>query len=99
MVCICTFFVFPYPCHRGAVKSVYVCPFVHIFYATKLLNRIQLNIMHNQMTVMCTAHGERTIISVKYQTECVERKLDEQTDSHSGYSTHLRVERKYLNCY
>ena len=92
-------FVFPYSCHRGAVKSVYVCPFVHIFYATKLPNRIQLNFMQNQMTVMCTAHSERTIISVKYQMECAERKNDEQTDSHSAYSTHLRVVRKDLSWY
>ena len=37
---------------------------------------------------MCTAHGERTIITVRYQTEYVEHKLDEQTDSHSGHSAH-----------
>ena len=29
--------------------------------------------------------------------EYVEHKLDEQTDSHSGYSAHLRVVRKSLN--
>ena len=42
---------------------------------------------------MCTAHGESKIITVKYQTEYVEHKLDE----HSGYSAHLRVVRKSLN--
>ena len=42
------------------------------------------------------AHCERTIISVKYQMVCVERKLDEQTDSHSGYSAHLRLVRSIL---
>ena len=43
---------------------------------------------------MCTAHDESKIITVKYQKEYVEHKLDEQTDSRSGYSAHLRVVRK-----
>ena len=66
-------------------------------YAPKPLNRIQSNFMFNQLTVMYTAHGERTIITVRYKTEYVEHKLDEQTDSHSGYSAHLRVVPKSLN--
>ena len=79
------------------VKRVYVCPFVHMCYAPKPRNRIQSNCMCNQLPVMCTAHGESKIITVRYQTEYVEHKLDEQTDSHSGYSAHLRVVRKSLN--
>ena len=63
----------------------------------KPLNRIQSNFMCYQLPVMCTAHGERTIITVRYQTEHVEHKLDEKTDSHSGYSAHLQVVRKSLN--
>ena len=57
-------------------------------YAPKPLNRIQSNFICNQLPVMCRAHGERTIITVRYQIEYVEHKLDEQTDSHSGYSAH-----------
>ena len=57
-------------------------------FAPKPLNGIQSNFMCNQLPVMCTDHGERTIITVRYQTEYVEHKLDEQTDSHSGYSAH-----------
>ena len=66
-------------------------------YAPKPRNRIQSNYMCNQLPVMCTAHGESKIITVRFQTEYVEHKLDEQTDSHSGYSAHLRVVRKSLN--
>ena len=43
------------------------------------------------------AHGERTIITVSHQTEYVEHKFDEQTDSHFGYCAHLRVVQKSLN--
>ena len=32
--------------------------------------------MRNQLPVLCTAHGECTIISVRNQTKCVEWKLD-----------------------
>ena len=66
-------------------------------YAPKPLNRIQSSFMCNQLPVMRTAHGERKIFTVRYQTENVEHKLDEQTDSYSGYSAHLRVVRKSLN--
>ena len=54
-----------------------------------LLNRIQSNFMCNELPVMCTAHGECTIITVRYQMEYLEHKSDEQTDSHSGYSAHV----------
>ena len=69
----------PFTIHVTGVKPVYVCPSVHMFYAPKPLNRIQSNFMCNQLPVMCTAHGECTIITVRYQTEYVEHKLDEQT--------------------
>ena len=78
----------PFTIRVTGVKSVYVCPFVHMCYAPKRLNRIQSNFMCNQLPVMCAAHGERTKITVRYQTEYVEHKLDKQTDSHSGYSAH-----------
>ena len=49
-------------------------------------------ILHkNRLTVMCTTRGERRLISIRYQKEFVESKLDRQTDSHSDYSAHLRV--------
>ena len=80
---MCTLFVVPSRfVSRG--KSVYVCPFVHMCYASKPLNGIQLNFMRNQLSVMCMVHAERTIITGRYQMEYVEHKLDEQTDSHSG---------------
>ena len=60
------------------VKRVYVCPFVHMCYAPKPRNRIQSNCMCNQLPVMCMAHGDSKIITVRYQTEYVEHKLDEQ---------------------
>ena len=70
------------------IKRVYVCPFVHMCYAPEPRNRLP---------VMCTVHSESKIITVRYQTEYVEHKMDEQTDSHSGYSAHLRCVRKSLN--
>ena len=45
----------------------------------------------NQLTVMCTTRGEKRLISVQFQKECVESKLDGQMDSHADYSAHLRV--------
>ena len=45
----------------------------------------------NQLTVMCTAHGERRLISIRYKKECLESKLNGQMDSHSDYSVYLRV--------
>ena len=35
--------------------------------------------------------GERRKISIRCQKECVESKLNGQTDSHSAYSAHLWV--------
>ena len=72
----------PFTIRVTGVKSVYVCPFVRMCYAPKPLNRIQSNFMCNQLPVMCTAHDECTIITVMFQTEYVEDKLDDQTDSH-----------------
>ena len=40
---------------------------------------------------MCTTRGERRLISFRCQKECVESKLDGQTDSHSVYSANPRV--------
>ena len=68
----------PFTIRFTGVKRVYVCPFVHMCYAPKLLNRIQSNFMCNQLPVMGTAHDEHTIITVRYQTEYVEHKLYEQ---------------------
>ena len=79
----------PFMIRVTGIKSVYLCPFVHMCYAPKPLNIIQSNIMCNQLPVMCPTHGERTIITVRYQREYVKHKLDEQTDSHSGYSAHV----------
>ena len=45
----------------------------------------------NQLTVMCTTRGERRLISIRCQKECVESKYDGQTDTHSEYSAHLWV--------
>ena len=36
--------------------------------------------------IMCTTRGERKSISIRCQKECVESKLDGQTDSHRNYS-------------
>ena len=38
---------------------------------------------------MCSTRGERRLIRIWYQKECVESKLDGQTDSHSDYSLQL----------
>ena len=46
---------------------------------------------HNQLTVMWTTHGERKSISIWYQREYLESKLEGQTDSYSDYSAYLRV--------
>ena len=43
------------------------------------------------LTVMCTAHGERILISIRCQTDCVESKFDGQTDTCSDYSAKLLV--------
>ena len=40
-------------------------------YAPKPRNRIQSNCMRNQLPVMCTAHGESKIITVRYQTRLI----------------------------
>ena len=40
----------------------------------------------NQLTVMCTTHGERKLISIQCQNEFLKSKLDGQTDSHNDYS-------------
>ena len=37
-------------------------------------------------------HGERRLISIQCQKECLENKLDGQTDSHSDNSSHLLIE-------
>ena len=36
---------------------------------------------------MCTTRGERRLISIRCQKECLENKLDGQTDLHSDYNT------------
>ena len=41
--------------------------------------------------IMCTTRGECRLISIRCQKECVESKLDGQTDSHRIYSTYLEV--------
>ena len=48
----------PFTIRVTRLKSVYICPFVHMCYAPKPLNRIQSNFMCNQLPVMCTAHGQ-----------------------------------------
>ena len=50
-----------------------------------------LHIMLNQLTVMCTTHGERRLISIWCQKECLESKLDRQTDARGDYSAYLWV--------
>ena len=40
---------------------------------------------------MCTTRGERRLISNRCQKECVESKLDGQTDSQRDYSTYVLV--------
>ena len=40
---------------------------------------------------MCMTYGERRLISIWWQKECLESKMDGQTDSHSDYSAYLRV--------
>ena len=39
----------------------------------------------NQLTVMCTAHGGRRLISLRCQKECLVSKLDGHTDVHGDY--------------
>ena len=46
---------------------------------------------NNQLTLMCTTHGEHSLISVQCQKECLESQLDGQTGSHSDYGAKLRV--------
>ena len=43
------------------------------------------------MSVMCTTRGDRRLISNRCQKECVESKIDGQTDSHSDNSAHEQV--------
>ena len=43
----------------------------------------------NQLDVMCTTHGERSLVSIRCQKECLESKLDGQTLSHSDNSLYL----------
>ena len=46
----------------------------------------------NNQTIICTTygHGERSLLSIWYQKECLENKLEGQTDSHSDFSAYLR---------
>ena len=41
--------------------------------------------MPNQMTVICTTHGERRPISIGRQKKGLESKLGEQTDAHIAF--------------
>ena len=51
---------------------------------------VQTHTSCNQLTVMFTTRGEGTaLISIQCQKECVESKLDGQTDAHGDYSAHL----------
>ena len=46
----------------------------------------------NQLTVMCTTRGERRLIRIRCQKECVESILNGQTDSHSDYRSKLQYQ-------
>ena len=45
-----------------------------------------MTIYNNQLTVMCTTHGVRRLISIRCQKECLESKFDGQTNSHNDHS-------------
>ena len=49
-----------------------------------------------QLPVMCTTHGERRLISIRCQKECLESKLEGQMDSHSDYSANFRHQVLYI---
>ena len=50
---------------------------------SSLLNNIvDLYFWNNQPTVICTPQGDPRLISIWSQKECVESKLERQTDSH-----------------
>ena len=46
---------------------------------------------------MYTTHGERRLTRIRCQKECLESKLDGQTDSHNDYSAYLRVVHWWCN--
>ena len=70
--------------YRGVLWS-------HIKFYGSIRVAVKLNLRHlvimnkNHLTVVCTTHGERKLISIRCQKECLESKLDGHTDVHSDY--------------
>ena len=63
----------------------------NLTYLDNLCRSNKTSFSNNQLTNVCTTHGECILISIRCSKECLESKLDRQTDSHSDYSAYLRV--------
>ena len=58
-------------------------------YILRLYFKVYQIKLNKQLTVMYTTHGERRLISIRYQKECLESNLD-------GQSAYLGVAHKLL---